>query len=126
MYDVDYWKRSGAPLKQIITHNGKISMLNLAGVFNSLDPISANKNMQQFLVCSLNRRKRLVELLKDCGASRNPSRHYKRFVIMKKGVSTSVHFNSAMVCKVVEYKANCWKWVANGTPCTCSKIRKLG
>lgn len=65
--DVEFWKRSGLPLRQIIGRNGQFRALRFekGGLFDSLDPEKANANYDVLKGLYVNQaRAKIVELLR--------------------------------------------------------------
>ena len=71
--DVDWWKQSGLPIKQIISRAGKIIEQDYgAEPFTSTNPELAQKNYQELAGLYLNQAKRrIVELLQEAGSFPN-------------------------------------------------------
>ena len=108
VHDVDYWKKSGLPLKQVITRNGKMASVEFGkGVFNSTNPSAANAVMVQLAGLYIKQaRKKFVDLLKECGAlvgdpkpTLQAVRHYEKGEHPLQYISTRQWF-----VKVVDYK----------------------
>ena len=68
--DVEWWKKSGLPMKQIIGKDGRIFDVDYGvGVFESVDPKKSRENFSQLIGLDIERaRMRTVDILKAEGA----------------------------------------------------------
>jgi valyl-tRNA synthetase len=69
IHDVEWWKQSGLPLKQVLGRDGRLLPVSFGdGVFESVDADAANKNYSQLEGLFANQaRKKMAELLAEAG-----------------------------------------------------------